>query len=250
MTEAVSEITAGVKITRNRMGHFHMHIPITTPWDKLPSLEHESKRKVVALDPGVRVFQTFYSPGNDFGGYAIHDNVEVLKEANKYDDINSKLKNENLSYFKRERLRKSKYRSIARVRNLVSEVHKKVANDLCKNYDTIMLPNFESQKMVKKPKNANDKPRKIGRQTARAMLNWRHYEFRQYLASKVIMRGNELVVVTEEYTTQCCGKCGHLNKNVGSAEVYKCCNVKCKFQCGRDENAARNIFLKYLYKKQ
>ena len=35
---------------------------------------------------------------------------------------------------------------------------------------------------------------------------------------------------------------------VGSAEVYKCC--KCKFQCGRDENAARNIFIKYLYKKR
>ena len=34
------------------------------------------------------------------------------------------------SLVKRQRLKKSKYRSIARVRNLVSEVHKKVANDL------------------------------------------------------------------------------------------------------------------------
>ena len=128
----------------------------------------------------------------------------------------------------------------------MSEVHKKVANDLYKNYDTIMLPNFKVPDLVKKPKNANDKPRKIGSTTTRAMLNWRHYEFRQYLASKVLMRGNELAVVTEEYTTQCCGKCGNLNKSVGDKEVYKCCNVKCKFQCGRDENAARNIFLKYL----
>jgi transposase len=68
-----------------------------------------------------------------------------------------------------------------------------------------------------------------------------------YLASKVIMRGNELTVVTEEYTTQCCGKCGNLDKNVGSAKVYECC--KCGFQCERDENTAQNISLKYLYKK-
>ena len=129
----------------------------------------------------------------------------------------------------------------------MSEVHKKVANDLCKNYDTIMLPNLKVSDLVKKPKKANDKPRKIRSKTAREMLNWRHYEFRQYLASKVIMRGNELVVVTEEYTTQCCGKCGKNNKKVGSAEVYKC--PICEFECGRDENAARNIFLKYLQVK-
>ena len=48
----------------------------------------------------------------------------------------------------------------------------------------------------------------------------------------------ELAVVTEEYTTQCCGRCGVLNKNLGKA--------KCGLKCGRDENAARNIFLKYL----
>ena len=38
LTEEVPEgaIKAGVKITHNCMGHFHMHIPITTPWDDLP----------------------------------------------------------------------------------------------------------------------------------------------------------------------------------------------------------------------
>ncbi len=62
--------------------------------------------------------------------------------------------------------------------------------------------------------------------------------------SKVIIRGKELVVVTEEYTTQCCGQYENLNKNLGGSKVYKC--AECSFECGRDENAARNIFLKYL----
>ena len=64
------------------------------------------------------------------------------------------------------------------------------------------------------------------------------------MASKVIVHSKELVVVTEEYTTQCCGQCGRLNKSLGGAKVFKC--AECGFEGGRDENAARNIFFKYL----
>jgi hypothetical protein len=33
-----------------------------------------------------------------------------------------------------------------------------------------------------------------------------------------------------------------LNQNVGSSEIFNC--NKCKLICGRDDNAAKNIFLK------
>ena len=248
LTEEIpsEEINSGVKITRNRLGHFHMHVPISTSWEDLPKLKPEAERKVVALDPGVRAFQTFYSPENDFGSYATgeHGFANVFKEAEKCDKMVSELTNEKLTYRQRKDLTRSKHRSIERCRNLVNEAHKKVVSDLCKNYDTILLPVFESQNMVKKPKNENDKRRVIGSKTARALLGWKHYEFRKYLASKVVMCGKELVVVTEEYTTQCCGQCGNLNKNLGGSKVYTC--KECSFKCGRDENAARNIFLKYL----
>mmetsp|Transcript_2795 Transcript_2795/g.6744 ORF Transcript_2795/g.6744 Transcript_2795/m.6744 type:complete len:188 (-) Transcript_2795:12-575(-) len=185
------------------MGVFHMHVPISTSWDCLPRLKPEVERRVVALDPGVRTFLTFYSD-NDVGAYASGalGFAQVFRELEKCDAKVSALANRELSHRARADLHKSKHRSIERVRNLVDEVHKKVANDLCAHYDTILL------------------------------------------ASKVVMRGKELAVVTEEYTTQCCGRCGNLNKKVGGAKVYKC--AECGFQCGRDENAARNIFLKYL----
>ena len=244
---------AAVKITRNRLRHFHMHVQWScTKWEELPRPKPEAEREVVALDPGVRTFQTFYSPNKDFGSYATgeYGYAKVYSEAKRCDKTIAKMvaakEKGELTYRHKRNMMKSKHRSIERVRNLVSEVHRKVANDLCNNYDTIMLPVFESQKIVRKPRTEGEKRRAIGSKIARALLMWRHYEFRQYLASKVLMRGKELSVVTEEYTTQCCGKCGTRNENLGGARKYKCVDAACGFKCGRDENAARNIFLKYL----
>ena len=66
----------------------------------------------------------------------------------------------------------------------------------------------------------------------------------EILGFKVVRSGKKLAVVMEEYTTQCCGECGNLNKNMGGSKAYP--REQCGFKRGMDENAARNIFLKYL----
>ena len=126
---------------------------------------------MVALDPGVRVFQTFYSPDKDFGSLTMRktqkpDTSKKQKndwsqEIRKLDATDAELDSKMLSYRQRRDLTKSKYRSIERVRNLINEVHKKVANYLCSNYDTILLPVFETQQMVRKQKNDGEKQRTI-----------------------------------------------------------------------------------------
>ena len=74
-------------------------------------------------------------------------------------------------------------------------------------------------------------------------MSWAHFKFKEFIQSKAIMMGKEVVHVTEEYTTQCCGGCGMLNK-VGGSTVYVC--KSCGFTMDRDFNGARNIFLKHL----
>ena len=54
----------------------------------------------------------------------------------------------------------------------------------------------------------------------------------------------KLVIVTEEYTSKTCGKCGTLHPNLGSKKKYEC--GSCGMEMDRDINAARNIMMKYI----
>ena len=53
-----------------------------------------------------------------------------------------------LSSRKRYRLRRARLRIFEKIRRLVKEVHGKLVNFLVKNYDIVLLPTFESSRMV------------------------------------------------------------------------------------------------------
>lgn len=97
---------------------------------------------------------------------------------------------------------------------MLQQVRMKVANDLRLAFDTILLPSLETHSMTQKPKYEGDRPCAIRSKTAHAMLGRWHYQFRSFLASKVLIGSKELCVITEEFTTQTCAKCGVLNKHL------------------------------------
>ena len=87
--------------------------------------------------------------------------------------------------------------------------------------------------------------RKINSKTARNIITWSHFTFRQRLLHKIREYPNvKLKIVTEEFTSKTCGKCGTLNPNLGSNKEFIC--GSCNYKSDRDLNAARNIFIKSL----
>jgi putative transposase len=48
-------------------------------------------------------------------------------------------------------------------------------------------------------------------------------------------------LVTEDFTSKTCGKCGALHQKLRSSKIYACKTVM-----DRDSNGARNVQLKYL----
>ena len=92
--------------------------------------------------------------------------------------------------------------------------------------------------MVKKTK------RKLNSKSARNMLTWSHYRFEQTLKFHCQKRGVRLHLITEEYTSKTCSKCGEIYPKLASNKVFKC--PHCEHVIPRDFNGAINIAFKTL----
>ena len=110
---------------------------------------------------------------------------------------------------------------------------------MCQNYRVILLLKFKTQGMVRREK------RRIRSKTARMMLTWSHFRFRQFLLYKIReYPWCQVIVCTEEYTSKTCGCCDHIHQKLGGSKVFRC--PSCAAELDRDINGARNILLRYL----
>jgi len=193
----------------------------------------------IALDPGVRTFMTGFD-GQDVLEIGKYDIGRIYRLARHLDKVMSRIGQSKGNCFKRlrYRLRKGAAQIRIKIKNLVSELHKKTAKYLCDKYKVIFLPTFETQQMVKKGK------RRLATKTARAMVTLSHYKFKQTLKHQAAKHGCIVVDVTEEYTSKTCSKCGHIHKKLGGNKRFTC--PSCGHKLDRDLNGAFNILLKAL----
>ena len=99
-----------------------------------------------------------------------------------------------------------------------------------------MIPEFNISQMVK--------GKKINRKTKRALYVFKFYQFKQRLINKGKEKNCSIEIVTEEYTSKTCGRCGTINENLGGSKKFEC--GKCGLKIDRDLNGARNILIKNL----
>ena len=199
-------------------GQYHLNVPYKTIF--YPA---DNQGEMVALDPGVRTFQTYYSPSScgEIGANCIG---RIYRLCQHLDNLMSR------------KLWKPAARIRTKIKNLVSELHFQTCNFLTKNFSTILIPAFETSQMVSKKAT-----RKIRTKTARAMMTCSHYQFRLRLINKAFENGCEVKVVSEEYTSKTASWTGEI-VNIGSRKVITSQGVT----VGRDYNGARGIFLKAL----
>ena len=179
------------------------------------------------------------------------------KKIKKFQSILGKNKNRKGKKLKHRTIIKRKVRRCYRkISNIVKELHNKTALHLCRNYNKILIPKFETQNMIRKYKKIKNKisettmtrveikkytrHRKMNKRVAFVMGMLSHYKFREHLKHKSIEYGCELHVVTEEFTSKCCGKCGILSDNYKNR--MKIC-PNCNHQINRDINGSRNILI-------
>ena len=196
-------------------GKFYLLVPYNKP-----KRENQAEGEV-AVDPGVRTFLTFFSPGivGKVGDLAINRIQRLCAWMDKL--VSNK-----------------KWRAVRRIRerirNLISELHHKAALWFVKNFSVIVIPKFDAREMTIR------KSRKIGSKTARKMLTLAHGRFRNILLDKAEEWQRTIIYVSEAYTSKTCSVCGKQHA-IGGKKIMDCCK-----KYDRDLNGARGIFLRAL----
>jgi putative transposase len=194
----------------------------------------DNQGRVVALDPGVRTFMTFFSESS-YGWLGKDSNLHIQKLCFKLDKLISKTSK--ASCQQKKRFKKAADRLKCKIQNLVKELHHKTARFLVDNFDVILLPSFESSQMVSKSR------RKIRSKTVRQMLTLSHYQFKKHLEWKAWETGKvALTSINEAYTSKTVSWTGEIKK-IGGSRIVKDADGN---QMDRDLNGARGIFLRAL----
>ena len=137
-------IPAGQKECRlvKERGRYWLVVPYPAQCD----IEAPSGDGVVALDPGVRTFLTYFSE-TDCGKIGHQAFGRIQRLCHHLDDLISRTDTERNPQ-RRHRMRRAQARSRQRIINLVDELHWQVARWLTSHYRVILLPTFETQDMT------------------------------------------------------------------------------------------------------
>ena len=222
--ELPQERLEGTRIVREN-GRWFAIVPT-----KRQVMKPESQRQpVVALDPGVRTFMSLYGIGF-YGDFGKGDFGRIQRLCYHLDELMGKIAKAKSK--KRRRLKRASERLRWRIRHLVDELHKKLAYFLVTRFEVILLPTFETQEMVSK----------LHSKTARAMMTWAHYRFKQHLKAKAEEYSAIVIDANEAYTSKTCSYCGNI-QHIGGKKRMRC---SCGVDVDRDHQGARGIFLRAL----
>jgi putative transposase len=209
-------------------GRYYLVLLISEEEAEFPVGKNDS----IALDPGVRTFQTGYSPTGQIYKFGENQAELVKKLHSRIDKLKSDMTDK--KYKTRYNIKRRLAKLDGKVRDIIDNLHNQCGYFLAKNYDTVLLPSFGTSKMQESDT--------LCSVVKRRMNSLAHYRFQQKLSYLCQKYYSKLVIVDESYTTKTCGGCGLIREDVGSDKIYTCKN--CHYCLDRDVHGARNIWLK------
>jgi putative transposase len=190
---------------------------------------------IISLDPGMKNYLTGYDPSGKIITYGKRDIEKIAKLLHWKRKLIGK-KDTEKKIKKKNKIRKAILRIIKRIKNLIADLQRKVAKDLCTNYKNVLIPKLNFHTMKKLNKKSKEK-----------IISLSHCYFVDYLKNKSREYDCNIIEVNESYTSKTCTRCGFQKENLKNKDIYECDN--CSLTISRDINGARNIFLRYISKR-
>ena len=235
-----AQLECDAKLVKTRTNDFFACMPTTRPEPTEAPWAYEGS--CIALDPGVRTFLTGYDPSGRILEIGKGNVDKVFQMCYRVDRIMAKVSKAN-NHKQRYQRRRAACRARTKLQDCIQDLHAKAAKYLCESYELIFLPKFTTQQMVRRA------TRKIRSKTARAMLTFAHYKFRQRLLDKARNYTNtKVVIVDEAYTSKTCTRCGTIKAKLGGAKTFHCSS--CALRIDRDINGARNIYIRSVHEAE
>lgn len=180
----------------------------------------KNRKKLASIDPGVRKLVCTWDISNNSYQFGSNKSIQI-KDLLKKRDLYQRHK-DIYNYNKIE----------IRIKNLISELHHKTSNFLCKRYNNIILPTLNVRDLVKKVKS---------KEYRKAILRMSICKFNECLKTKGEIYNTNIITkdVHERYSSRMCSRCMNINSKC-SLEI-KTCN-KCNLTIDRDINGAKNIY--------
>lgn len=194
----------------------------------------ETQGWACALDPGVRTFQTFYSP-TCYGKIGDQAQQRIVRLMVHLDRLLSKRSTADKR--RKRRLTLAIGRQRRTINNLVDELHWKTVRFLINEFAVIVIPPFAAGRLASKTS------RKLRNKSVRAMLGLGHSKFRSRLQSKAKQEGKTVLIQDEAYTSKTCSWSGEVIQNLGGRRRVRGSDG---FSMDRDVNGARGVFLRAL----
>lgn len=194
----------------------------------------ENQGCACALDPGVRTFQTFFSP-NSFGKIGDQAQQRIVRLLFCLDDLLSR--RARAGKRRKRRLTLAIGRMRRKIRNLIDELHWKTIRFLLNEFDVIIIPPFAAGDM------ASRAGRRLRNKSVRAMLGLGHSQFRSRLISKATNEHKHVLIQDEAYTSKTCSWSGEVIEGLGGRKRIRGSDG---VSMDRDVNGARGIFLRAL----
>ena len=227
----------------------------------------DNRSEFISIDPGENIFCSYFS-SDSYGYFGKHLHTKYLYIRNNISRwkkiLESKMNLNNQKIKNHKKITNIIRNLYLKIKNITKEMHNKLSLYLCNNYKRILLPEFKVSKMVHGHKkeikevvcklkkdttnkelinklNKLKKENRLSKKVKFCLLSQAHYKFKQHLIAKANEYGCLVEIVTEEYTSKSCCKCGILSNDYN--ERIKTCD-KCKYQINRDINGSINILNK------
>ena len=204
---------------------YYLHIPVTS---EVSDCEVSEICNVVGIDRGINFIAVSY---DSKGKSSFFDGGKVKHKRAHYKELRAELQRRGTASARR-RLKKIGQRE----NRWMNDVNHCVSKALVISNPSKTLFVLENLKGIR------GATEKIRRKYRYVQVSWSYYDLEQKLKYKAQRNSCLVINADPRYTSQCCPKCGHIEKSNRDKKLHGFCCKNCGYRSNDDRIGAMNLF--------